>query len=95
MATIWGGGADVDGAAAAVASVVGEGIGSVVEVDAVTAGAAEDPDRVPAQAPLAAPSIAARITTSGAGLFHHRRFRTCLPRTLTTLPERAGRPADG
>jgi hypothetical protein len=96
MATIVGDWADVDGAAkVVVASVVGNWNGSDVEVDAVAASLTEDPVRVTAQAPLAAPSANATIATSGAGRFHHGRFRTCLPRMVTTLAERAGQPADG
>jgi hypothetical protein len=88
-------GADVDGAAEVVVPVVEECNGSDVEVDAVAIAVAEDPDRVAAQIPPAAPSTTTRITTNGAGPFHQGRFRRCLPRMATTLAEPAGPPADG
>jgi hypothetical protein len=96
MATIVGDWPDVDGAAkVVVAAVVGEGNGSDVEVDAAASGVGEDSARVTAQAPLAATSATATITTSGAGRFHHGRLCTCLPRMVSTLAERADRSADG
>src|SRR5262245_49205604 len=95
MVTVVGGRADVDGTVGVVAPVVEAGNGSEVEVGAVAAAVAEGPDRVAAQTPPAAPSTTATITTSGAGRFHHGRFRRCLPRMATTLAEPAGRPADG
>jgi hypothetical protein len=60
----------------------------------VAAGVADDPDRVAAQMPPAAPSARTTIITTGPRRFHHGRFRTCLPRMATTLAERAGRSAD-
>jgi hypothetical protein len=61
----------------------------------VVAAVGDEPDRVAAQAPPAAPSAIATITTSGAGRCHHGGFRKCRPRMATTLAERAGRHADG
>jgi hypothetical protein len=95
MATVVGDWMDVDGSAKVLALVVEVGDGMDVEVDGVATGVAEDPDRVAAQTPAAAPSTTATITTSGACRFHHGRFCRCRPRMATTLAEPAGRPADG
>jgi hypothetical protein len=95
MATVVGVWLDVDGVAKVVASMVEGGKVSEVEVGAAAEGVAEDPDRVAAQIPAAAPSTNAAITTSGTRRFHHGRLRRCVPRMATTLAEGAGRAADG
>jgi hypothetical protein len=95
MATMRGDPTDVDGAAKVVAAAVEGEDASDVAVDAVAPGVAEDPDRVMAQAALAAPTASTTITTSGAVRFHHGRFRMCLPRMVNTLAECVSRPADG
>jgi hypothetical protein len=85
----------VGGTARVVADAVEAGEGLDVEVDALAAAVAEDPDRVAAQTPPAAPSTrTTTMTTSGAGRFHHGRFRRCLARMATTLAEPACWPAD-
>ena len=82
----------VGGTARVVADAVEAGEGLDVEVDALAAVVAEDPDRVAAQTPPAAPSTRTTMTTSGAGRFHQGRFRRCLARMATTLAEPACRP---
>jgi hypothetical protein len=89
-ARVVGDSVDVAGWARVVAPVVEAENASDVEVDALAAGVAEDPDRVTAQTPPAAPSTTATITTSGACRFHHGRFRRCRPRMTSTLAESVG-----
>jgi hypothetical protein len=89
-----GGGRDVDGSTTVVASVFEAENGTDVEVEAVAAGVADEPGRVAAQTPAAAPSVTATITTTGPCRFHNGRFRMCLPRMASTLVELAGRVAD-
>ena len=66
------------------------------EVGGATAasGLVDEPDRVIHQAPAAAATSNETANTTVTGLFHHGRFRLCLPRMSSTLAEIAYPTAD-